>query len=131
MELLLTKKTKIKEVKKAFSLHFPFLKLEFFQRQHNKGESSWFERAMHDWKHLEEGTTKLKEGVFAFTPAMTVAEFEKRLQEEHGLPVQIFRKSGSVWLETVQTDNMTLEKQNALGEESLRAERFNIHTLFL
>ena len=58
------------------------------------------------------------------SPAMTVAEFEKRFQVEFGLNAQVFRKSGKVWLETTITDNLTLQSQNALGlEKSFATEQ--------
>jgi hypothetical protein len=34
-----------------------------------------------------------------------------------GLYVQVFRKSGKVWLETTATDNWSLYKQNEEGQE--------------
>ena len=64
-------------------------------------------------------------------PSMTVAAFEQKMQNEYGLPVQVFRKSGDVWLETVQTDHFSLAKQNEMGEETAKKQRFNINTLFL
>lgn len=62
---------------------------------------------------------------------MPVAAFEQRLQEEHGLSVQVFRKSGEFWLETIQTDNLSLERQNEMGKAAGASLRFNIHALFL
>jgi hypothetical protein len=35
----------------------------------------------------------------------------------YGLSVQVFRKSGNVWLETSATDNWTLRQQNNEGAE--------------
>jgi hypothetical protein len=34
-----------------------------------------------------------------------------------GVPVQILRKSGKIWLETTMTDHWTLLQQNQHGEE--------------
>ena len=40
------------------------------------------------------------------------------LQLHHtGLGVQVFRKAGHNWLETIETDSLTLEEQNLLGLE--------------
>ena len=36
--------------------------------------------------------------------------------EVYGLGVQVFRKSGNVWLETTVTDSWTLKEQNDQGE---------------
>lgn len=131
MQLSLQKQTKVKEIKKKFSGFFPFLKLEFFRQEHSKQQSSFMEEKISDNALLASVTPRFNEGVFSFEPSTTVAEFEQQLQEQHGLPVQVFRKSGNIWLETIQTDNLKLQEQNAMGEESSRTLRFNINTLFL
>ena len=131
MQLDLSTRAKIKDIKKQFALDFPFLKLEFFRHRHKAGESSALVQKHADHLHLSEVSATVKEAVFSFMPSTTVAEFEQRLQAEHGLPVQVFRKAGNLWLETVQTDNLSLEKQNAMGEESATPARFNLYTLFL
>jgi hypothetical protein len=56
---------------------------------------------------------------------------EKEFQSKHGLTVQVLRKSEVVWLETRQTDNLTLDQQNAIGAEASRPIRVNRYTLFL
>jgi hypothetical protein len=131
MELTLTKKTKIKEVKKQFAALFPFLKLEFFRHRHGQGESSILAHMFPESTPLSNVSDVMKEGTFAFDPATTVAAFEQQLQNEHSLPVQVFRKAGNLWLETVQTDNLTLARQNSMGEDSSRPVQFNRYTLFL
>jgi hypothetical protein len=69
-------------------------------------------------------------GYINIDPTDTVAEVEKRFQNKYGLPVQIFRRADDVWVETVQTDNLTLLKQNSMGTLAPKMN-FNIHTLFL
>jgi len=39
------------------------------------------------------------------------------LMDRFGLAAQVFRKSGRVWLETIRTDNWTLNDQNKHGRE--------------
>ena len=131
MELKLYAHTTVREVKKQFSNYFPYLKLDFFMEGHKKGEGSGLKQKVHDGLHLLEVTGILKEGTYSFEPSATVAALEQSLQNEYGLPVQVFRRSGDLWIETVQTDNISLEQQNAMGAESVSTTRFNIHTLFL
>jgi hypothetical protein len=131
MELHLNRDTKIREVKNQFAALFPFLKLEFFRYQHGKGESSVLADKVPDNTLLREAAPQLKSGNFVFLPTDAVADIEQRLQQEYGLPVQVFRKAGNLWLETVQTDNLSLEKQNSMGEDSAKPVRFNLYTLFL
>ena len=61
-----------------------------------------------------------REGIITISPEMTVDELERGFDELYGLSVQVFRKSGKVWLETSVTDAWTLAKQNAQGEELSR-----------
>jgi hypothetical protein len=131
MELKLTWNTPIKEVKKQFAAYFPYLKLEFFIYRHNVKEGTGLDKKVHDNLFLSEITGVLKEGSFLFSPATTVSEFEQKLQNEYGLPVQVFRRSGNVWLETTETDQLSLEKQNEMGKSTVFRTNFNIHTLFL
>lgn len=130
MELQLYINTPIKEVKRRFSKYFPYLKIEFFTTRHSPLEGSDIREKVHEKLYLSEVTGVLKEGIFTFLPTDTVENFEQRLQNEHGLPVQVFRKYEKRWLITTETDKLSLEKQNAMGAASMRAE-FNLHTLFL
>ncbi len=56
-------------------------------------------------------------GMLTITPNMTVAELEQNFNDVYGLSVQVFRKSGNVWLETTATDDWTLKSQNEQGQE--------------
>lgn len=131
MELKLTKTTKIKEIKKQFVASFPFLKLEFFKHRHGQHEGSTLCQKIDEALFLPAVSALFREGVFVFDASMPVAAFEQRLQEEYGLSVQVFRKSGELWLETIQTDNLSLERQNEMGKAAGASLRFNIHALFL
>ncbi len=133
MKLQISAGKKVKSLKQQFSNFFPFLKIEVFNHPHEKGQGSGLEQKARDRLLLCEVTGALVEGVMLVDPFMTVAEFEQTMQKKHGLPVQVFRKSGDIWIETIQTDNMTLKAQNSLGEESVQGNkiRFNANTLFL
>ena len=131
MDLRLFAHTAVKDVKKQFNTSLPFLKIEFFRFGHNKNEGSGSEQVVHDKTLLSDITGVIKEGVFSIDPTMTVAEFEQKMQNEYGLPVQVFRRSGELWLETVQTDKLSLGQQNEMGADAVKKIRFNINTLFL
>ena len=61
-----------------------------------------------------------KSSSIAITPRMKVSQLENIFIEQYGLSVQVFRKSGRVWLETTMTDDWTLAEQNRQGEELSR-----------
>ncbi|HCA82653.1 MAG TPA: hypothetical protein DEP18_02620, partial [Flavobacteriales bacterium] len=46
-----------------------------------------------------------------------VKTFEHNWKEIAGLWVQVFRKSGNVWLQTTVTDDLSLADVNRFGEE--------------
>ncbi|RYF87533.1 MAG: hypothetical protein EON98_00170 [Chitinophagaceae bacterium] len=118
-------------MKKDFSKHFRFLKLEFFPLQHSKCEGSWHQGKIADHVQLSQIATICREGIFSYNSHTTVTDFEQRLQNEFGLPVQVFRKAGELWIETTQTDKLSLEEQNSMGQASCTPLRFNIYSLFL
>lgn len=132
MLLSIRNKTTARALNKQFAVCFPYLKLQFFQQRHSEGEGSAPVQQLAMHLSLGEQLPGVTEGVFRFTPALSVGEFEQRLQGEHGIPVQVFRKSGNLWLQTVQTDHLSLEQQNEKGKEaSYPVRQFNLHTLFL
>lgn len=107
----------ISEIQKEFNKAFPFLKLEFFN---NKS----FSRSDFSAKQLIPATRKISDSHTTNTDSdieikeeMKVNELEKIFKEQFGLAVQVFRKSGTVWLETTMTDNWTLLQQNNHGRE--------------
>lgn len=59
----------------------------------------------------------ITDGTLEIDENMKVQDLEKQFQEQFSLAVQVFRKSGPVWLETTMTDNWTLSQQNKHGSE--------------
>jgi len=113
----LTAQTSTADLKSDFSEAYPYLKLEFFKKPHGANEASP-KKEMYTADHLlsEVGFTGAGTTI-NITPEMRISEFEKQLFEGCGLCVQVFRKSGKVWLETSATDHLSLASQNELGME--------------
>lgn len=107
---------KIYTIQEDFHQMFPYLKLEFFSKPHQAGEPSLKKQMKDNNKTLQQCRTVHNEGAITITPGMTVAELEQQFQTLYGLSVQVFRKSGKVWLETTVTDSWTLHEQNSQGE---------------
>ena len=131
MELKLFRTTTIKELKKQFSKYFPYLKLEAFQQSHGRKEGSALHKKIEDRVRLSELGNLVKEGVFSFDDSMIVADFEQNLQTEFGLPVQVFRKAGNLWIQTMGTDSLSLKKQNEMGLAASKPVTYNLNSLFL
>lgn len=115
MKIKINDKLTIADIQKEFISVFPYLKIQFFKNTHKAFEGS-------PKKEILSETTKLKEvnhlnGEMEISESLTVNELEAAFKEFFNLNVQVFRKSGSSWLETTLTDNWTLKKQNQEGME--------------
>ena len=116
MKLIINNEQSFEEISNSFTELFPFLKLEFFSKTHSSGEASSNKFLLP--KELTPGDcrTVYHSDEITITPDMTVNELEQLLSTEYGLGVQVFRKSGTVRLETTLTDSWTLAEQNSEGE---------------
>ena len=105
------------QVQRSFNAEFPYLKLEFFTRPHEKGKPTEKQFMVNVKRTVDSCNPDLKDVTVSIPTAMTVQELETVFQDELGLYIQVFRKSGKVWLETTATDNWSLFKQNEEGHE--------------
>ena len=116
MKITINDRRKIFAIQEEFNTVFPYLKLEFFSKPHKLGGASAKKLSKHNSKTLGECRAVHNKGQITITPGMTVWDLEQSFSDIYGLGVQIFRKSGKVWLETTVTDRWTLEEQNFQGE---------------
>lgn len=107
----------LSDLQSAFNSYFPFLKIEFFKKPHKIGEGLAKSLLFDNKKMVKDCRTAHEVGRLVFDETMKVSAFESKLQDEFGLSVQVFRKSGNVWLETSATDTWTLRQQNDEGAE--------------
>jgi hypothetical protein len=123
MKILINDKKKIFEIQKEFNDAFPYLQIQFFSAPHRPGGGSPKTKMLDSKKNLGDFRTKHNKGKITITAAMTVKELEQNFHEVFGLSIQVFRKSGKIWLETNVTDDWTLEEQNTEGESLSRPVR--------
>lgn len=118
MRLLISGDRLIKDLRKDFSLAYPFLQLEFFTNDSaRKTRYAANTRVDHE-KYLKDAwNQKSQNGSIDIKDSMTVLELENVFIDEFGLSVQVFRKSGNIWLESTMTDDWTLKQQNDHGRE--------------
>jgi hypothetical protein len=113
MKMIIDRETRLKHIQKVFSDNYPYLKLEFFKYAHKLHEPSpKKEMRLPDEKAL----VQYNQVEIDVTDNMTVAELEQLFDNKAGLSMQVFRRSGSVWIETSLTDDWTLGQQNSEGE---------------
>lgn len=116
MKIAINDNRKIVAIQEEFNKVFPYLKLEFFSRSHKAGSGSAKKYIESRNLSLGEFRTLHTKKNMTITPDMTVRLVEQGFKEYYGLNIQVFRKSGKVWLETTVTDGWTLEEQNLQGE---------------
>ncbi|HET9431680.1 MAG TPA: hypothetical protein VFO70_10925 [Chitinophagaceae bacterium] len=116
MRLNISPSRLISDVQKDFNSEFPFLKIQFFQNRAFKPESS-NSNLIPASTNIGKAQKELHEGDIEINGSMKVNELEKILNDEYSLKAQIFRLSGTIWLETTMTDNWTLSQQNEHGRE--------------
>ncbi len=109
----------VSEVQDEFNQAFPYLKLEFFQDRSKPKDKNGVgvNKVVPHHKRIGDCQPKVVDGLCEIQDAMKVSDLEKKLKEQFGLNVQVFRHSGTIWLQTTITDNWTLQKQNEHGME--------------
>ena len=112
----------IHEIQQAFSESYPGLKIEFYDKRHEKAEGSPADSQYDPSMTIGEirdvhGTQEV-----LVDPEMTVAQLEANFRDRLGLNVQIFRRSNTLWLQTSTTDNWKLKEQNRKGLASIQRE---------
>jgi hypothetical protein len=118
MQLAILKSASVGDTQDAFHTAFPFLKIAFFSRTHKEHGGSNAKFMVTDrGKILGELPGFKAEGLLAIESHMRTWEVERKVEEETGLHIQIFRKSGAIWLETSVSDELTLEQQNEKARE--------------
>jgi hypothetical protein len=127
MKMIIQNERTIHDIQEEFHAMFPYLKLEFFSKLHDPGKPSHLKFMLSPEQTLGESRSVHNEGEIIITPQLTVSELEQQFGDLFGLGVQVFRKTGSTWIETIMTDNETLQEQNEDGENltKTRQERIN------
>lgn len=117
MQLTIRPNRLISDIQKDFTSMFPFLKIEFFKSKGGRQLDYSVNNIIRHNQKIAEGQKELVDGAITIEPEMTVKDLEKNFKDEFSLAVQVFRRSGNVWLETTMTDDWTLRHQNEHGRE--------------
>ncbi|MBO9562290.1 MAG: hypothetical protein J7621_05920 [Niastella sp.] len=116
MNIFINSKSQISDIQRDFNGLFPYLKIELFKQKHGYQEASPRQAKLPHYLYLSDLATQLPAQI-SVPESMTVQELEKMFEEQLGLHLQVFRKSGNLWLETTMTDGWTLKQQNDHGME--------------
>ncbi len=113
--MTITDNKTIKAIQVEFNTKFPYLKLEFYAHEHEEQEGSPDRDKLADTFTIGNARTQMNEGDLSIHANQKVSTLEQNFHDIYGLNVQVFRKSGDVWLQTTATDHWTLHKQNEKG----------------
>jgi hypothetical protein len=123
MKIQVTTGMTIAALQQAFSACFPNLALAFFSKPHEIFQSSPVKYLLTDSSlSLERIEKHPHNGAVEVYADITVADLEQFFEQEFGLHVQIFRKTGNTWQETTLSDQLTLGAQNAFSMEEAAVE---------
>lgn len=114
----ITKNTKLTEIQTAFTKAFPHLKIEFYKSRHRAEEGTESNEMLDVNQNTGEVTDKASSGELSFDGSVKISDFENLVLKDHGLNVQVFRRSGNLWLQTTTTDKWTLAEANRKGGRS-------------
>jgi len=107
----------ISEIQQEFNSAFPFLKIEFFNNKSFTRSDFSVKQIISPNRKLGDCNPVLTGGNIDIEEDMKVNELEKLFKDKFNLAIQVFRKSGNLWLETTMTDSWTLQQQNKHGRE--------------
>lgn len=107
----------IRDVQNEFNNAFPFLKIEFFNKKSLSRPDFSAPQIIPPTRKIGDNQLAITDGDIKIEEKMRVRELEKVFKDQFSLAVQVFRKSGNIWLETTMTDNWTLLQQNNHGRE--------------
>ena len=111
-------KTTTAEVIESFVSAFPYLKMAFYKKSHDHFSGSQKTDEITEVVSLGSIFENLNDGKVEWKGEMSVDKLETYMEDSFGLHVQVFRKSGDIWLQTSKTDHWTLDEQNRNGAEN-------------
>lgn len=118
MKLLIDKSLTIADVRSAFRNKFPLLDIKFYKKKHENFSGSAKADEYSESFKLKDLHLKEDHGELSISGSDSVEKVESLFEELFGLHAQVFRKSGSLWLQTVSTDNWTLDEQMMHAKEA-------------
>jgi len=118
MKLIISESTTIQDIRTKFVHHYPFLTIEFFNPEKEKTIRFTEQNKIHEKNQPIRNINSVQLPCsINISSHIKVVELEKAVEDTTGLAVQIYRKSGKVWLQTTATDHWTLDMQNRKGIE--------------
>ena len=117
MELQIHSNRYLWEIQKDFSEQFSFLKIEFFSKPQLSEKPFTAKNIISNQRRVSDLAKNSIDSTISIYEEMSVSELERLFNDQCNLSVQVFRRSGNIWLETTMTDGWSLRQQNEHGKE--------------
>lgn len=114
MRIELLNGKKITCVREEFESMFPYLRLEFIDKNFEINHKSKY---IHDSNAVLKHKTNTLDGAIYITPETRFNELHQQISSIYGIKTSLFRKTGSSWIEAAYTSDWTLDEQNKQGEK--------------
>jgi hypothetical protein len=111
MKINITFNKTLKEIQSEFQNYFPHLKIEFYHKIHKKGEGSENDSELDNNLTVAEVNLLIENSVWEFSSETKVSELEDEFKNLTKFSTQVFRKTKSSWIQTIATDDWTLNEQ--------------------
>jgi hypothetical protein len=121
----------IEALQREFAGHYPFLKIELFDRPHEALEGSPEKHRLPPWLLLGRARVRHNKGVLEINPMHTAYYIEKLFRNRYGMYVQIYRKGADGWIQTVGSDFVTLKEHNEIGRMAVESGHPRERTEFM
>ncbi len=108
----------LSEISNEFTRIFPGLKIEFFSRSHRPSKAALASNLLSKELSVKDAMGNHNAGACIIEGTDSVKDIKHRFDEQFGLNIGIFRKTGENWIEITKTSNLTLKDQIALFRES-------------
>lgn len=123
MLLKIFDRIKIDELQDKFNECFPYLKLEFYSHPHKWQEASNKDYLIQPGTYLEDIRKTHDSGLMNIKSWDQTGIVEQAFHNTYGLNVQICRFDRNKWIQTSDSDGLTLREQSELSRKSL--EKWN------
>ncbi len=114
MKIQINDHRKIFAFQEEFNKFFPHLKIEFLAKPSKVGNPPSGKMIKGTSKRLGDCRVVHSKGELTLSPSMTATDLKQTLSDIYGLSIIIFRRSGTEWVETTETDNFSLKEQGAV-----------------
>lgn len=116
--MIITDEKRLVDIQREFSQKFPYLKLEFYTQPHAAGAGSSNKVQLPALSKIGDVRKVHNAGDLSINGHFKVKNLEQLFYQQYGLNVQVFRRSGDIWLQTTSTDEWTLTEQNQKGSRA-------------